>query len=119
MELPSIFDEKTVERKYHPSMEMPPKADFWAGLEGAAWVLVILAAGFAMFVLVTGMMSASGAPQEAVVCALACAIVILPYCAARGVAHLRRLDEVVGQFEITKGLRDKRNRKGRLLSATQ
>jgi hypothetical protein len=91
----SIFDEKpevnVEQRKPVISKQTGPTGG--AGFEGLAWVIVIIAAALAVFVLVTGMSSATGAPQEAVVCALACAIVILPYCAARAIAHLRRLDD--------------------------
>jgi hypothetical protein len=92
--LPSILDDTaTIQVKREPIIEKPSPAVLAAGLEGAAWVIVIVAAALAAVVLIAGMATATGAPQEAVVCALACAIVILPYCAARGVAHLRRLDD--------------------------
>lgn len=92
--LPSILDEtKTVEVRREPIIGKPKAADIAGGFEGAAWIIVIVAAGFAMLVLVGGMATATGAPQEAVVCALACAIVIIPYCAARAVAHMRRLND--------------------------
>jgi hypothetical protein len=64
-----------------------------AVFEGIAWSMVIFGAFVGTFILFTGMATATGAPQEAVVCALAVAVVVLPYCAARAVAHLRRLNK--------------------------
>lgn len=52
------------------------------------WTISLLGAIAGGFVLVTGMQAASSAPQEAVVCALACALAILPYCFARAVTEI-------------------------------
>jgi hypothetical protein len=53
-----------------------------------SWIISLLGAGLGGIVLVGGLYSAQGAPQEAVVCALACACGILPYCFARAVTEI-------------------------------
>lgn len=49
------------------------------------WICVIGAAAFAALVLVAGLGTATGAPQEAVICALAVAIAVIPYVFTRAV----------------------------------
>ena len=49
------------------------------------WIAVCLAAGVATLILISGMAAASGAPQEAVVCALAVAVAVIPYVFTRAV----------------------------------
>lgn len=55
-----------------------------------AWIISLLGVGLGGLVLIGGFSMASGAPQEAVVCALACACAILPYCFARAITELIR-----------------------------
>lgn len=62
-----------------------------AGFEALGWVLTILGCALGVLILITGMASAKGAPQKAVVCALSVACCVLPYCFARAVHHLRHL----------------------------
>lgn len=52
------------------------------------WLLPIAGVRLAAIVLVGGMATASGAPQEAVVTALACALAILPYCLSRSLSEI-------------------------------
>ena len=61
-----------------------------------SWLGAIAGAGLGLAVLVSGMTSAQSAPQEAVVCALACALGILPYCLARAVTEIVRTVYAVG-----------------------
>lgn len=49
------------------------------------WIGVLFAAGLAALILLSGMSTASGAPQEAVVCALAVAVAVIPYVFTRAV----------------------------------
>jgi uncharacterized membrane protein YvbJ len=58
------------------------------GLKIVVWIIPILGAGAGGLVLVAGMTTAGSAPQEAVVCALACAIAIIPYVFARAVSEI-------------------------------
>jgi hypothetical protein len=53
-----------------------------------AWVGVILGCVAAVFVGVTGMAAANGAPQEAVVLCLALALAVIPYCGARALTEI-------------------------------
>lgn len=53
-----------------------------------AWVLTFLGACLAVYILTIGFSNAASAPQEAVVVALACAVVIVPYCAARALTEI-------------------------------
>lgn len=52
------------------------------------WIGVILGVGFGFLVLIGGMSTATGAPQEAVVICLALACAILPYCLARAMNEI-------------------------------
>ena len=52
-------------------------------LRALIWLLPVGGACAAVFILVVGFKQATGAPQEAVVAALACAVTIIPYCFAR------------------------------------
>jgi hypothetical protein len=52
------------------------------------WIIPMIGVGLAAVILVSGMASATGAPQEAVVAALACAVAILPYCFTRSVSEI-------------------------------
>jgi len=56
-----------------------------------AWAGTIAAGGAAILVLWAGFKTAKTAPQEAVVCALACAIVIIPYCMSRALRELIKI----------------------------
>ncbi len=56
------------------------------------WVVSILGNLASVIILISGMSSATGAPQEAVVVALALAASIIPYCFARALTELYRLD---------------------------
>jgi hypothetical protein len=49
------------------------------------WIGVCVSVGFGALILVGGMTSAKGAPQEAVVCALALCFAVLPYVFTRAV----------------------------------
>lgn len=49
------------------------------------WIGVCIAVGLAALILVGGMSTANGAPQEAVVICLALAVAILPYVLTRAV----------------------------------
>ena len=60
------------------------------GIIIVVWIIAILGVGAGVLILVGGFATASGAPQEAVVAALACACAILPYCFARAVTELVR-----------------------------
>lgn len=59
-----------------------------AALIAFVWMLSLLGVIAAVYVLITGLQSATAAPQEAVVCALACALAIIPSCLARAVTEL-------------------------------
>ena len=54
-----------------------------------AWVLTVLCSVLSAFVLIVGLDSAESAPQEAAVAAVACALVIIPYCFARAISELK------------------------------
>ena len=59
------------------------------------WLIPVGGAALATFILFTGFASATGAPQEAVVAALACAVAILPYVFTRGLSEIfALLDEI-------------------------
>lgn len=57
------------------------------------WLGTIGGVFLGTFILVTGLVSATGAPQEAVVCCLALACAILPYCFARAVTEIISLSK--------------------------
>lgn len=57
-----------------------------------AWVGTIIGSAIGGFILLTGMTTAQSAPQEAVVCALAIAFAVIPYCVARALTEICRMD---------------------------
>ena len=57
------------------------------------WVLVCLTVPLSGLILVGGMASATGAPQEAVVICLALAVCIIPYVFARAVTEIENLQD--------------------------
>lgn len=59
-----------------------------------SWVGVLGGCGLGAFVLVTGMATATGAPQEAVVICLAMALAIIPYCGARALTTIYTIDDI-------------------------
>ncbi|HEY0658047.1 MAG TPA: hypothetical protein VGD05_06220 [Pyrinomonadaceae bacterium] len=56
-----------------------------------AWLAAIGGVAFGLLILVGGMTTAQGAPQEAVVICLALACAILPYCAARALTEISNI----------------------------
>jgi uncharacterized membrane protein len=79
-------------------------------LRTIVWLLPIGGVCLAGVVLVGGFASASGAPQEAVVAALACALAILPYCLSRSISeiidtwHLRERTSNVSRTDVRESL---------------
>lgn len=57
------------------------------------WIVSILGAVLGTFILFGGMSSARSAPQQTVVCALALAVTVLPYCLARAVTEIIKSKE--------------------------
>ena len=53
------------------------------------WIAVMVAAGIAALVLIIGVASAGGAPQEAAAAAIAAAIAVIPYIFVRAVSEFR------------------------------
>lgn len=47
------------------------------------WIITVIGGLIGGFILITGLMSANGAPQEAAAAAAGVAFVVIPYCIAR------------------------------------
>lgn len=58
-----------------------------------SWIGVIAGCLLGGLVAATGLLSASGAPQEAVVLCLALALAIIPYCWARAWKEIANIDQ--------------------------
>jgi len=52
------------------------------------WTLAILGALIGLLILLFGLPTANGAPQEASISAIAIACAVIPYCLARGVTEI-------------------------------
>jgi hypothetical protein len=52
------------------------------------WALTMLGSVVGGFILLLGLVSSTGAPQQAAVAAIAVAFVVLPYCCARALSEL-------------------------------
>lgn len=59
-----------------------------------AWIGVFLGCGLGGLIIVGGMAQANSAPQEAVVVCLGLACAIIPYCAARSLTEMYKIDQV-------------------------
>lgn len=57
------------------------------------WLLPIFGVAFGLLILVGGIASATGAPQEAVIISLALACAILPYCFARAITEIANVSK--------------------------
>ena len=60
-------------------------------VEVVAWVCALAGACSAAFLLSSGLEEAQSAPQQAAVAAMAGAYAVIPYCIARGIQQLRRI----------------------------
>ena len=56
-----------------------------------AWAGVIMGVGVAVIVLLSGFATSDNVMQQSVICALALAIAILPYCIARALSEIAKL----------------------------
>lgn len=96
----SIFDqEKPKEKivdKMRPHFELEkvqlqnPNEKGTNGVATFFWVVALLGVVVGVLILVGGIGSANGAPQEAVVVSLSIACAVLPYCLARAISELTK-----------------------------